>query len=62
MSETDFAAAIAAPPPDASLMHLMRRFNYAFRRTRDIHLAMSAVNEVLEEPVTYSQFLEIAKA
>lgn len=57
MNRETFEAAMNAPPIDTSGRGLMKRFEFAFSQTQDIALAMAAVNELLDTPLTYQQFL-----
>jgi hypothetical protein len=50
-------AAFRAPPPDRSLARLTRRFEHAFRATQDLDSAMAAVNELLDRPLSYQEFI-----
>lgn len=52
---TDHQAATAATV-DVGLRTLTRRFNYAFRATRDLEVAMAVVNELVERPLSYREF------
>lgn len=61
MDQCTFEQALTAPLPDASLRRLTKRFNYAFRHTRDLDTAMASVNELLEEPLTYRELLAILR-
>lgn len=59
MTKAEFQAAMRATGARANCaqMHkLAQRFDYAFRESRDLHVAMAAVNEVVNEPITYQQF------
>ena len=60
MDETTFECALAAQPAPR-LRRLTRRFNYAFRQSRDLDVAMAAVNEFLHEPISYREFLSILR-
>ena len=56
-----FEAALAAPFNRPTKGQLTRRFNSAFRATRHLLSAMSAVNEVIERPLTYQEFFASLK-
>jgi hypothetical protein len=51
-----FDAAMNVRAPEATTVRLTQRFEFAFRASRDLQTAMAAVNELLEEPLTYQQF------
>ncbi|MBI3626617.1 hypothetical protein HY224_01055 [Candidatus Uhrbacteria bacterium] len=56
MDEMTFQTAMNMQPPEATTARLTQRFEFAFRASRDLMTAMSAVNELLERPLTYAQF------
>jgi len=60
MDVIDFNLAFRGEPAN-DLRTLTHRFNYAFRKTREIGDAMAAVNEVLERPIGYLEFLEMLR-
>jgi hypothetical protein len=63
MSSEMFQAAFQAVHDDPPLEELVRRFNAAFERTQgDTHSAMAAVNEVIERPLSYAEFLTMLRA
>jgi hypothetical protein len=53
MDMQSFLDAFNHTPAEYSTEELAERFNAAFERTRDVHTAMAAVNELLEVPLTY---------
>lgn len=57
MDLTQLTAAWKAGETEPTPEVLVQRFLAAFRTTRDLHSAMSAVNEVLYIPLTYDDFL-----
>ena len=56
LDRTTFEAAMNHRAPDATTVRLTQRFEFAFRASRDLQTAMAAVNELLEQPLTYQQF------
>lgn len=56
MDERTFAAALTATAEPAR-EELLRRFDEAFARTKDVHTAMAVVNEHLDVPLTYEALL-----
>ncbi len=57
MDPASLEAAFRAPAPDRSLAKLARRFEHAFRSTQDLDSAMAAVNELLDRPLSYQEFI-----
>ena len=56
MDRTSFEAAMNTRVPETTVTRLTKRFNFAFQTTQDLQSAMAAVNELLEQPLTYQQF------
>jgi hypothetical protein len=56
LDRATFDAAMSNRSPDATVTRLTKRFNFAFRTTKDLQSAMAAVNELLERPLTYQEF------
>ncbi len=62
MDRHSFEAALEPGRTRKGMRRLSRRFNYAFRQTRDLENAMGAVNELLDHPMTYHEFYSTLRA
>jgi len=56
MEESYFLEAMSAEFKKPPLKLLCRRFNFAFKATSNIGVAMSVVNELLEIPLSNREF------
>jgi len=59
MDEQTFLEAMRGPRTPPDLGAVSERFDFAFRESKDLHVAMAAVNEILVQPITYEQLADL---
>ena len=55
MDRKTFEEAMRGRSRAPDLGKIAERFDFAFRESHDLHVAMAAVNELLPTPITYQQ-------